>query len=100
MQRYKFEGFFPIAGAKVRFSGPMLLVVLLLLSGCNRLTMKNYEKIKMGMEYDQVTGILGKPDDCSDALFARSCIWGSEEKNITVNFVGGKAILFTSKNIR
>ncbi|WP_243372124.1 DUF3862 domain-containing protein [Geotalea sp. SG265] len=84
----------------MRFFMPVMLLLLLLVSGCSRLTMANYDKIKMGMEYDQVTAILGKPDNCSDALIARSCIWGSEEKNITVNFVGGKAILFTSKNIR
>jgi hypothetical protein len=79
---------------------PAILVMLVLFSGCSRLTLENYEKIKMGMEYGEVAGILGQPDSCTEALFARSCIWGSERKNITVNFVGGKAILFTSKNIR
>lgn len=78
----------------------MLLMILAVLSGCSKLTMENYQKIKMGMDYGEVTGILGKPDSCSDALFAKSCIWGNEQKNITVNFVADKAILFTSKNIR
>ena len=73
---------------------------LAMLLGCSKLTMENYSKIKMGIEYDEVAKILGKPDNCSEALFARNCVWGNEQKNITVNFVGGKAILFTSKNIK
>lgn len=73
---------------------------LTMLLGCSKLTMENYSKIKMGIEYGDVVKILGKPDNCSEALFARSCVWGNEQKNITVNFVGGKVILFTSKNIK
>lgn len=76
------------------------LILLVLLVGCSKLTMENYTKIKMGMEYSKVVKILGKPDSCSEALFARSCIWGDDQKNITVNFVGDKVILFTSKNIK
>ena len=71
-----------------------------MLVGCSKLTMENYTKIKMGMEYSKVVKILGKPDSCSEALFARSCTWGNDQKYITVNFVGDKVILFTSKNIK
>ncbi|GAB7024897.1 DUF3862 domain-containing protein [Geotalea toluenoxydans] len=84
--------------ATARFSLLVLLIMLAVLYGCSKLTTENYEKIKMGMDYGEVAGILGKSDSCSEALFA--CIWGNEQKNITVNFVGDKAILFTSKNIR
>ena len=71
-----------------------------MLPGCSKVTMENYRKIKMGIGYGDVVRILGKPDGCSEALFARSCVWGNERKNITVNFLGDKAILFTSKNIK
>jgi outer membrane protein assembly factor BamE (lipoprotein component of BamABCDE complex) len=71
-----------------------------MLLGCSRLTMENYAKIKMGLSYSEVVNILGKPDNCSEALFVRSCVWGNEQKNITVNFVGDKVMLFTSKNIK
>lgn len=76
------------------------LAFLVVLVGCSRLTMENYAKIKMGLGYDEVVTILGKPDSCSETLFVRNCVWGNEQKNITVNFAGDKAILFTSKNIR
>lgn len=76
------------------------LLLLVMLLGCSKLTMENYAKIKMGMGYSEVVTILGKPDNCSEALFVRNCVWGEEEKNITVNFLGDKVVLFTSKNIR
>lgn len=76
------------------------LSLLAMLLGCSKLTMENYSKIKMGSEYNEVVGILGKPDNCSEALFVRNCVWGNEQKNITVNFMGGKAVLFTSQNIK
>ena len=76
------------------------LILLVMLVGCSKLTMDNYTKIKMGMEYSSVVKILGKPDSCSEALFARSCTWGNDQKYITVNFVGDKVILFTSRNIK
>jgi hypothetical protein len=76
------------------------LTIPAMLFGCSRLTIENYSKIKGGIEYAEVIRILGKPDSCSDALFMKSCIWGDEQKNIAVNFVGDKVLLFTSKNIK
>lgn len=78
----------------------LVLCSLAVLCGCSKLTMENYSKIRMGIGYDEVVNILGKPDTCSEALFVRSCVWGDEQKNISVNFAGDKVILFTSKNIK
>jgi hypothetical protein len=76
------------------------LSLLVMLLGCSKLTQENYAKIKTGIEYTEVVKILGKPDSCSEALFVKSCVWGNEQKNITVNFVGDKVILSTSRNIK
>lgn len=78
----------------------VLLVLVALLPGCSKLTMDNYAKIKTGIEYTEVVRILGKPDSCSEALFVKGCIWGNEQKNITVNFVSDKTVLSSSKNIK
>lgn len=78
----------------------LMLSILAMLPACSKLTVENYSKIKMGLAYGEVVTVLGKPDTCSEALFVRNCVWGSEQKNITVNFVGDKVILFTSKNIK
>lgn len=76
------------------------LAALLLLVGCSKLTMENYQKIQVGQEYAAVVEILGKPDSCSEALFVRNCVWGNEKKNITVSFLSDKVILSTSQNLR
>lgn len=43
--------------------------------------------------------ILGKPDNCSEALFVRNGIRGDEQKNISVGFLNSQVILFTGSNI-
>lgn len=78
----------------------VLLVLVALLPGCSKLTVDNYAKLKVGIGYSEVVGILGKPDSCSEALFVKSCTWGNEQKNITVNFMNDKAILSSSRNIK
>jgi outer membrane protein assembly factor BamE (lipoprotein component of BamABCDE complex) len=78
----------------------VLPVLLALLFGCSKLTVDNYAKLKVGIEYSEVVRILGKPDSCSEALFVKNCVWGNEQKNITVNFLGDKVMLSTSRNIK
>lgn len=78
----------------------MLPVLVVMLFGCSKLTVDNYARIKAGLEYSEVVKILGKPDSCSEALFVKSCTWGNEQKNITVNFLSDKVILSSSRNIK
>ena len=78
----------------------LCLVFLVLLAGCSKLSQKNYEKLKVGMEYEEVVKILGKPDNCAGALFAKNCTWGNEQKNITISFVGDKVVIYASKNLK
>lgn len=76
------------------------LAALVLLVGCSRLTLENYQKIRVGMDYATVVEILGQPEHCSEALVVRNCLWGNEKKNISVSFLSDKVILLTSHNIR
>ena len=78
----------------------ILTSLAVFLFGCSKLSQENYNKLKAGMAYDEVKTILGKPDSCSEVLFTRNCTWGSEKKNVSVTFVGGKVMLFSSTNIR
>lgn len=78
----------------------LVAVVLTLVVGCSRLTRENYEKLKVGMGYDEVVAILGKPDSTSEALFAKSCTWGDEKKNINVTFIGNRVTVYTSTNLK
>ena len=81
-----------------------LLVLLIfgsfVLAGCSKLTTENYEKLKVGMSYEEVVAIIGAATDCSEQLGVKSCTWGSESKNIKVKFAGDKAVYFSNKGIQ
>ena len=78
----------------------LMLGLLLTMLGCSKLTLENYNKITMGMEYDEVTRLIGPPDKCDDVMGVRSCTWGDEKRSIQVNFLGGKVLLFSSSNLK
>lgn len=78
----------------------MIAAALLFTAGCSKLTKENYDKLKMGMEYTEVTALLGSPDNCSDTMGIKSCIWGTETKNISVNFLADKTVVFSSNGVK
>jgi Domain of Unknown Function with PDB structure (DUF3862)/Prokaryotic membrane lipoprotein lipid attachment site len=78
----------------------LLITLMTLLAACSKLTQENYDKLKMGMGYDEVVSNLGKPDSCTDTLVAKSCVWGSDRKNITIGFIGNKIMVYSSNNIK
>lgn len=73
--------------------------LLLLLAGCGKLTLENYNRITVGMPYDEVTGLIGAPASCDDLMGVRSCRWGDDKRSVAVNFVAGKVLLFASSNL-
>lgn len=77
-----------------------VLALALALPACTKLTVENYDKLKMGMSYGEVKQVLGAPDKCSDVLAVKSCTWGTESRYVQVNFVADQVILFTSSNLR
>lgn len=74
----------------------LILVVL----GCSRVTLENYNKLSVGMRYEAVIQLLGSPERCDDMMGVRACQWGDEQRAIHVNFVGGKVLLFSSSNLQ
>lgn len=85
----------------MRAAARLLCVIGLaaLLAACDRLTLENYGKIKTGMSYDEVTGILGPPTNCSEALGIRSCTWGDDKHHVSVNFVANQVVLTAAANL-
>lgn len=75
------------------------MAAMLLLAGCSKLNMENYNKIKTGMRYDEVTQLLGKPDTCSETLGVKSCQWGDEQSHAQVNFVNDQVLLSYAHNL-
>ncbi len=73
---------------------------ILTLAGCSRVNKQNYDKIKIGISYEEVVGVLGKPDTCEDpVLKTKSCMWGSSEKQIKIEFVVDTVAWWSSKGI-
>ena len=77
-----------------------LLSLALLLAACSKLTVENYDKIKVGMPYQEVKQLLGPPAKCGDVLGVKHCTWGDEQRHIDVSFIGDQVVIFTAENIR
>ncbi len=79
-----------------------LLIVLgcLVLTACSKLTVENYDKLTMGMSYQQVTDIIGSPVSCDEVIGTRTCEWGDETANVHATFISDKAIAFTHKGLK
>ena len=79
----------------MKFVNLLILVFLcaVIFLGCSKVTLENFEQIKMGMGYEDVVEIIGEPDTCDGALGAKKCVWGNETKNITISFMGEKVII-------
>ncbi|MCL5059840.1 MAG: hypothetical protein M1449_04595 [Candidatus Thermoplasmatota archaeon] len=74
--------------------------LLLAMPGCSKLTLENYSKIAVGMPYDEVTELIGSPDECDDVMGVRNCLWGDEKRSVNVSFVADKVLLFSSNNLQ
>ncbi len=72
----------------------------LLLAACGKLSMENYNQLKVGMSYQDVTSIIGEADSCDEVLGTRSCVWGEAEQQIKAGFVADKAIAFSHKGLK
>ncbi|HHO47709.1 MAG TPA: outer membrane protein assembly factor BamE [Desulfobacteraceae bacterium] len=91
----------PLPGSGAGKAAGLIIIALLLftLAACSRVTQENYRRLQVGMEYSEVTAILGEPSRCDSVLTAKTCDWGKKERMITVRFVGDKAVFFSSKGI-
>lgn len=78
---------------------PILCAALLLTAGCSKITKENYDKLKVGQDYDEVVEILGKADECSGAMGIQDCRWGDDSKRISVKFAGNKVVIFSAKGL-
>ena len=79
-----------------------LIAAVLLLASCSKLTMENYQKVKVGMKYDDVVALIGTPESCKEDLGTRRCVWGDEDgdKYIKINFISEAAVMFSHKGLK
>jgi hypothetical protein len=73
---------------------------ILALAGCSKVNKENYDKIKIGMSYEDAVKVLGKPDTCDESVLkTKSCIWGSSEKQVNIKFVADSVVWRSSKGL-
>ena len=77
----------------------VVTLILLIIAGCSKLTMENYDKLKLGMAYNEVVNAIGSPGKCSDVMGVRNCEWGNEKKSIVVTFAGDKVLFYTGNGL-
>ena len=79
----------------------LLAVSMLALWGCSsKINQENYRKIEIGMSYDEVAAILGKPVQCESVLGAQSCDWGDDDRLISVKFVADNVVYRSAKGLQ
>ncbi|MDF3125492.1 outer membrane protein assembly factor BamE [Rheinheimera sp. 1928-s] len=78
----------------------VLLAALLFVGACSKLTQDNYDQVKAGMTYQEVTDILGTATHCDEAVGTKSCRWGDDEKNIKITFLADRATVFSNQGIQ
>ena len=78
----------------------LIVAVALSALACSKVTAENYAKVKSGMEYKEVTSILGNPASCDDIVGFKSCKWGDEKSHIIVRFAGDAVIMSSAENLR
>lgn len=85
---------------KVMMVGIGYGILLVGLTGCSeKITRENYNKLRVGMDYKEVTKVLGEPQECRAVLQARSCTWGKEPRVINIQFISEKAGVFSSRGL-
>lgn len=78
-----------------------LILSVLALSACSKVTQENYDKLELGMDSEKVSEILGAPAECSENLATKTCLWGQEQGSyIQVSFVGNKAAIFNKNELK
>lgn len=75
------------------------LVPMFILLGCSKINKENYDKLKVGLEYDEVLKILDKPDNCESVLNMKNCIWEESSKTIKIIIVADKVVFLSSQGI-
>lgn len=84
----------------IRFSAAVLTLFLcLLLTACSSLTQEHYDKIKVGMSFQEVEKLLGPGPTCDSGMGLKSCTWGNDDKFVKIQFVSDKVVLHVAKGL-
>ena len=88
-----------MAFSKTKAFITIMIFVSLIIFACSKVTQENYEKIKLGMAYEEVIDILGKAQECNSSIGMTNCRWESNGKYIQIQFIADKVVLFSAKGL-
>ncbi|KTD88819.1 MULTISPECIES: hypothetical protein [unclassified Pseudoalteromonas] len=77
----------------------LIIAATLSLAACSKVTVENYEKIKIGMDKAEVEAVLGSADNCVEKTLHTNCVWGDESKNIEITLVSDKVTLYSKHGL-
>ncbi len=78
----------------------IITVLILLLSGCNKVTKENYDKIESGMSYNEVVEVLGKPEGCSETIGISNCEWKNDDARIAITFISNQVTIAVAEGLK
>ena len=76
------------------------LIAVSLVVGCSKINKENYDKIQIGMTYDEVEALLGTPDEAKDVIGTKSCVWGKAPQTISIKFVGDTVVFHSAEGLK
>lgn len=75
------------------------VAAVVVLAGCSRVDQEHYQQLEIGQTFDEVTGILGSTDQCTDMLGGKKCQWGDDKRFIKATFAADSLLFFTAKGL-
>jgi hypothetical protein len=78
----------------------LILTLCLQLVACSSLTQENYDKIKVGMSFQEVEKLLGSNPSCDSAMGMKSCTWGTSDRYVKIQFVADKVAIHVAKGLK
>ncbi len=84
-----------------RWIGVVLLMLFVLaIWGCGgKINQENFNRIEIGMSYEEVVAILGEPVQCKSILGAQNCDWGKKPRTINIKFVADNVVFRSSEGL-
>lgn len=76
------------------------LLALVTLTACGKLTIANFDQLKLGMSFKEVSSIIGEPNKCDETLGVRTCTWQQGDSKVEANFIGDQVILLNASNLK
>ncbi len=83
------------------FGVGLLIGALMLCAGCSKINQENYDKIEIGMSYDEVVAILGEAAVCESMIpGTQNCDWGKDARSISLKFVADNVVFRSAQGLK